>query len=158
MTRICLLLVVYLSFGAVDQNTRLIKLPALHSMIEKGKNDIVVINFWATWCGPCVKEMPLFEKVFNSRKDIDIRLISMDLDLDTDPRKVWSFVERKKIASPVFILDEHDPNAWIGTIDQSWTGALPATLIVNRATKKRLFAERELKDGELEKLIDELKH
>jgi hypothetical protein len=56
----------------------------------------------------------------------------------------------------VLILDEQNPNSWIELIDKSWTGALPATIIVNSKTGQRKFVERELHEGELEKLIAEV--
>ena len=81
----------------------------------------------------------------------------MDIDLDPNPEKVYKFISRKNIQSRVVILDERDPNSWISKIDKNWSGALPATLIVNSFTGKRRFWERELHEGDLEKLIEEVK-
>lgn len=72
------------------------------------------------------------------------------------PEKVHKFVARKKIESPVLILDETDPNSYIGKIAAEWSGALPATMVINTKTGKRKFVERELREGDLEKLIDEV--
>jgi hypothetical protein len=65
---------------------------------------------------------------------------------------------RKKIQSKVVILAETDPNSWIDKIDKNWAGALPTTLVVNTKTGKRKLVQQELQDGELEKLIDEVKN
>jgi thiol-disulfide isomerase/thioredoxin len=141
---------------AAAQKAELIKLPALQRLIKNKEKKVSVINFWATWCGPCVKEIPLFEILNTERKDIKVLLISMDMDLDPDPEKVWKFVERKKILSPVYILNERNPNDWIDKIDESWSGSLPATLILNTVTGKRKFIEHELHEGELERLITDI--
>jgi thiol-disulfide isomerase/thioredoxin len=136
---------------------KIVKLAELKRVMETPGEEIRVINFWATWCAPCIKEMPLFEKLNRERKDVVVTLVSMDLDLDPNPAKVHKFVERKKIASRVLILDESNPNAYIDEIEKQWSGALPATIVINSKTGKRKFVERELHEGELEKLIDEVK-
>lgn len=111
-----------------------------------------VINFWATWCAPCVKEMPLFEKLHQENKSVKVLLVSMDYDLDPNPAKVKRFIERKKIESEVVILAEENPTEWIDKIDKNWSGALPATLIIGAGGKRKLI-QGELKEGELEKEI-----
>jgi len=139
-----------------QNKAEIIKLKQLQEHIQAPTDHIKVINFWATWCAPCVKEMPLFEELNATRTDVKVTLVSMDLDLDSNPEKVYRFIDRRKIKSQVFILDEQNPNAWIDKIDKTWSGALPATLIINGATGKRKFVERELHEGDLEKLIAEL--
>ena len=134
---------------------QLVKLPELQKLIHE-PGLVKVVNFWATWCGPCVKEMPFFEKLNNEDKNIEVILVSMDYDLDPDPAKVKRFIERKKILSKVVILAEENPNEWIEKIDNSWTGALPSTLVVNPQSGKRKFIQGELKEGDLEKLIQEV--
>ncbi len=141
---------------AFCQAKDLIRIDQLQSEIQSEKDRIQVVNFWATWCAPCLKELPLFEKLNAERSDVRVRLVSLDLDLDPNPEKVRNFVVRKKIKSEVIILDEKNPNEWIDKIDKSWTGALPATLVINNKTGKRKFVEKELHPGELEKLIAEV--
>ena len=145
-----------ISAGAWAQ-PKVVKLPELEKIIKTESDQIQVINFWATWCGPCVKEMPLIENVARQRTDARITLVSLDLELDANPEKVFRFVERKGIQSTVLILDEQDANSWIDKIEKQWNGSLPATLVINTKSKQRAFVGRELKDGELEKLIDSLK-
>lgn len=139
-----------LSWG---QGGELVKLDKLQQLIQAEKEQIQVINFWATWCAPCIKELPLFEKLTADRKDVRVMLVSMDMDLDPDADKVRKFVTRKKIQSQVLILNERNPNQWIEKLDKNWSGALPATLVVNNKTGKRKFVEKELHEGDLEKLI-----
>ena len=151
------LLFITISISGKAQQAKLIKLSQLQTLIEEKSDQIKVINFWATWCAPCVKELPLFESLNQDRKDAKVILVSMDIDLDPNPEKVYKFVARKKILSQVVILDERDPNAWINKIDKSWSGALPSTLFINTATGKRKFVEREMHAGDLEKFMEEVK-
>lgn len=143
----------YASFG---QPKDLVKLDQFQKALGDEKERVQVINFWATWCAPCLKELPLFEKLNEERKDVKVRLVSLDMDLDPNPDKVRNFVNRKKLKSEVMILNEKDPNSWIDKIDKRWSGALPATLVVNNRNGKRKFVEGELKAGDLEKLIAEV--
>jgi thiol-disulfide isomerase/thioredoxin len=145
------------SHCCVAQTSLLVKVGFIKDLAEKKSDKIQVINFWATWCAPCIKEMPLFEKLNETRSDVQVTLVSVDLNLDPNPAKIHKFVERKKLKSTVYILDERDPNVWIDVIEKSWEGAIPATLIVNTNTGKRNFVDKELHEGELEKLIDQLK-
>jgi len=153
------LLAIFISFSlhGQAQKASLIKLDNLSREIETSRDQIQVYNFWATWCAPCVKELPFFEKVNADVKEVRVTLVSMDMDLDPNPEKVYKFIARKNIRSRVVILDEKDPNAWINKIDGEWNGALPATLVVNNKTGERRFVQKGLQEGELEKLIDEVK-
>ncbi|MBL7835462.1 MAG: redoxin domain-containing protein [Cyclobacteriaceae bacterium] len=157
MTRFIAILLFACSTAAIAQDqAKIVKLPELQELISSKGDKIKVINFWATWCAPCVKEMPLFEKLGQDRQDVQVTLVSMDLDLDPDPAKVYKFVTRKKLQSQVVILDEKNPNSYIELIDKSWSGALPATIVVNSRTGQRKFVEKELHEGDLEKLIAEV--
>ena len=139
-----------------QSKAEIVKLPKLQEILNSKSDKIKVINFWATWCAPCVKEMPFFEELHKSREDVEVILVSMDLDLDPDPTKVYRFIERKKLQSRVLILDEKDPNSFINKIDKHWSGALPVTIIVNGKTGQRKFVEKALHEGDLEKLIEKI--
>ncbi|WP_040496784.1 TlpA disulfide reductase family protein [Fulvivirga imtechensis] len=145
---------VVMSFSALAQKTEVIKFDRLQALMDKKGDKVTVINFWATWCGPCVKELPYFESVAAVRQDIEVYLISLDFVEKLD--RVNSFIERKKLKSRVLLLDEIDYNSWIDRVDKSWSGAIPATLLLNPATGKRKFVESELEEGELEQLIEEI--
>jgi thiol-disulfide isomerase/thioredoxin len=145
-----------LSAGLFAQEAQQIKLKDLQQIIASPSDNIQVFNFWATWCAPCVKEIPLFEKLNQENRGVDVTLVSMDFDLDPNPEKVYRFVARKNLHSKVVILAESDPNSWIDKIDKNWSGALPATLVVNTKTGKRKLVQKELREGDLEKLIEEV--
>lgn len=146
-----------LAFEALAQKPRIVKLDKLLQIMENRSDKIQIINFWATWCAPCVKELPLFEKLHNEgNPDINVTLVSMDLDLDPNPDKVYKFVARKKIQSEVLLLDEQNPNSWIDKIEKDWSGALPATIVINQKTGQRKFIEKELHEGDLEEYIKEV--
>jgi thiol-disulfide isomerase/thioredoxin len=155
------LLLIAINFTPISDNKskeiRVIKFEALNEIINNESDEIRVINFWATWCRPCIAEMPYFEalpKKING-SDIKVYLISMDFPEEVDT-KVKSFVERRNITSEVLLLDETDFNAFIDKVDSRWSGAIPATLIIHPKSGKRVFLEKELHEGELEKEIESL--
>jgi thiol-disulfide isomerase/thioredoxin len=147
---------IFLHSLLLAQDAEQIHLKDLQNAINTPSERIQVFNFWATWCGPCVKEIPLFEKLNQENKSVEVTLVSMDYDLDPNPDKVNRFVARKKIQSKVVILAETDPNSWIDKIDKDWSGALPSTLIINTKSGKRKLVQKELREGDLEKLIEEV--
>ncbi|HCW06377.1 MAG TPA: TlpA family protein disulfide reductase [Cytophagales bacterium] len=146
---------VFILYSSTVKGQELIRMPQLQKIINEGEK-IKVINFWATWCAPCVKEMPLFEKLNAENKNVKVILVSMDYDLDPNPEKVKRFIDRKKIESKVVILAEENPNNWIDKIDKNWSGALPTTLILNNANGKRKLIEGELDESLLNKTIAEI--
>ena len=142
---------------AQNPSVKTIKLDDLDKLISAQGPVARVVNFWATWCAPCVKELPLLEELGASNPDIEVLLVSLDLDLDPNVEKVVRFVERKQLRSQVVMLNESDPNSWIDHIDKQWTGAIPATLVINPFTGERRFVEKPLEEGELEKLVEDVK-
>lgn len=158
MERFCLIAALFfLTHLCHAQLAEVVNASDLQQRIAAERDKIQIINFWATWCGPCIKELPLFEKITSEgRPDVKVILVSLDLDLDPDPEKVYSFIDRKNIQSEVLLLNEPDPSSWINKIEPQWSGALPATVIINPKTGKRKFIGRSLREGELEEYLNEI--
>lgn len=139
------------------QKPEIIRKADLQALMADKTQTIQVINFWATWCGPCIKELPFFENLTKqARPDVKVTLVSLDLELDPDPEKVYKFVAKRNIRSQVLLLDEPDPNSWINQIEPQWSGSLPATIIINHKTGERKFLGRAIHEGELEQFLSEL--
>lgn len=138
------------------QGVKLIHFDDLQEIIDSDDSNVKVINFWATWCKPCVLEVPFFETISKkySQKDVSVYLISMDFA--SEKERVNKFVERKKLVSEVVILNEPDYDSWINKIDPSWSGSLPATLLVNAVTGKKEFYEKSFELAELQQKIERL--
>jgi thiol-disulfide isomerase/thioredoxin len=117
-----------------------------------------VLNFWATWCGPCVKELPAFDSLQAKYADqkVQVLLISTDFRKNVES-KLRQFIQQKGIQSQVVFLDERNPNDFINLVDPSWSGALPATLILSGRNKSFRFHEGELEYAELEKMLLEIR-
>jgi len=128
----------------------------LEPLLHKSSEKTYVLNFWATWCKPCVKELPDFEKIYADYKDKDVELVLISLDMPSMWKsKLEPFVDQHQLKGTVVILDDPKMNDWIPKVDPNWGGGIPATLIYNG--EKREFYERgftytELKE-ELEKFL-----
>lgn len=114
-----------------------------------------IVNFWATWCKPCVKELPYFEEIRENYKNNHVQVILVSLDfpekLDTH---VKPFIEKHKLKSKIVILDDVDSNRWIPLVSEEWSGAIPATVIYNKI--ERNFYERSFTYEELEAELNKL--
>jgi len=118
-------------------------------------NITYVINFWATWCKPCVKELPAFEKINEDYKDKNVKVILVSLDFPEKLKTgVEPFIEKYKLKSEVVLLDDEDANTWIPKVSDEWSGAIPATVIVKNDEK--FFYERSFTFEELEKEVNKL--
>jgi thiol-disulfide isomerase/thioredoxin len=114
------------------------------------KNDTVyVINFWATWCVPCVKELPYFEKLNQKYKSGKFKMILVSLDF---PKMIESrvipFIINKNLQAEVVVLNDPDANTWIEKVAKEWSGAIPATIIYKN--DKRKFYEQSFTEEDLE--------
>jgi thiol-disulfide isomerase/thioredoxin len=132
------------------QHVAVIKFPELQRRLARPTDTTYVVNFWATWCAPCVKELPNLEQLraANANKKVKVLLVSMDYASQLD-KKVKPFVKQRGLQSEVVLLNESDPNSFIDKVDPKWSGALPFTLIVNNKTRQRLTFEKELSQAEL---------
>lgn len=124
----------------------------LEKLLNKKDNKTYVINFWATWCAPCVKEIPYFEKLGQTykNKNVEVILLSMDFPNKADNILV-PFLEKKQYKNRIILLDDPNQNTWIPKVSKEWSGALPATLIYNK--KKREFYEQSFTYEELEAVL-----
>jgi peroxiredoxin len=92
--------------------------------LEQFRGDYILLNFWATWCPPCVKEMPSMERLQQKFKDKGIRVVAISLDKEPQA-KVAAFVARLNLSFPILL----DPDGIVS--DPYGANALPSTFILN---------------------------
>ncbi len=140
---LCYLLV---SPEAKAQDIRTVRWPELQSHLATPSARPLLVNFWATWCKPCVQELPMFLRAADTLKgQVDFLFVSMDFEQDRE-RKLVPFVTKRNFQSPVWLLNETDYNAFIDKVHPAWSGAIPATLLLSADRKEKLFFEKEYHD------------
>jgi thiol-disulfide isomerase/thioredoxin len=129
-----------LSLLAKAQNSpkaELAEFNELYDQINTQESDTVyVLNFWATWCAPCIKELPDFQAAMTEYGDKPVRFVYISLDDPSRTERVQGFIDKKAYQGQFFILKDPDPNEWINKIDPDWQGEIPATLILAPNEKK----------------------
>lgn len=140
-------LIVFFLLASVSfaQKPAVYKINDLLKRIHNNSDTIYVVNFWATWCKPCVQELPDFESFNRQNKPalVKIILVSMDFKEDMD-KKLMPFLEKNKYSSEVVLLDEVNGNDFIDKIHTKWGGAIPATYFTTKNKKKEEIFESKL--------------
>ena len=150
----------FLTFSMVTtapSQPRIIELPQLDSILNVHHDTTYILNFWATWCKPCIRELPYFEKIGEDQRDENVKvyLVSLDFSEQVDS-KLTPYLNENNIRQEVLLLDDTDYDRWINKVDPDWQGAIPATLIFNNRSGTRRFVQKELKETELIEIIKPL--
>jgi thiol-disulfide isomerase/thioredoxin len=150
-----LLLLLVPFFMTQTATVEVLKWPALEKHMTEKNGKIKIINFWATNCKPCVEELPHFEQLHRSfGNQVEVILVSVD-EASTAETKVNPVLERSRITAKVLLLDEVDANSWINKVDPTWSGAIPATVVIDQNNNRQLF-EKPLSYQELVKIIHDI--
>lgn len=143
-----------LFLGSVSaQTVKPLTINQLEERMKNGGDTVYVVNFWATWCAPCIAELAYFEQLQSSYKANPLKVLLVSLDMKSKLESVVQpFVKRNNLTNEVFLLNESNEQEYIDRISKEWSGALPATLVYNRKKNIRQFYEKEFSFAELEKI------
>lgn len=150
MKKFILVLSIFFSAHAFSQEVKIIKADDLQELMLSAENSLTVFNFWATWCAPCIKELPHFEEI-NQKENVKVYLVS--LDFQNQLERVKKFVTNKSLQSEVLFLDEKNPEEYMMKVSGEWTGAIPATLFVTDLGRT-YFYESAFSKADLEKTVN----
>jgi thiol-disulfide isomerase/thioredoxin len=159
--RLLLALLISITIGlasATAQKIEKIGIPELERILASPADQLHVVNFWATWCPPCVTELPYFEKLSKEFRDKGVKFILISLDFPRQiETKLIPCLEKNKITAEVKAMTNLDYNSWIEKVDAGWQGNIPVTLFFNNSGKTKYFHPTELTEKELRDLITKYK-
>jgi thiol-disulfide isomerase/thioredoxin len=143
-------------FVATDiysQQIKSVKVTELEKLIKESKRPLI-ISFWATFCVPCLQELPYFQDITEKYKSQEVSMLLVSLDLKGYyPDSIMATVKKHKIVQPVVWLNETNADYFCPKIDSSWSGGMPSSLFVNNATGYHKFFEESLSKEKFEKEI-----
>lgn len=121
-------------------------------LLHQDNDTTYVVNFWATWCKPCIAELPYFDQLAAEYKDEKLKVILVSMDFaDQLNSRLKPFIQKKNVASKVVVFDAPKPNQWIPKINEDWSGAIPATYIYRG--KEQQFYERSFEYEDLKNVV-----
>ena len=136
--------------AAYSQKVRKVQITDVEAYIQKADHPLVV-SFWATWCAPCVEEIPWLQSTVAKYADKKVELVLVSLDFQRDfPSKIESFIKQRKFEATFFWLNETNADYFCPKIDPKWDGNIPCTLLINNKTQYRRFFNRQLTDRQVE--------
>ncbi len=145
-----------MGFCALAQDIPMVKIEELKKVYTRPNDTTYVVNFFATWCGPCMMEIPVLNKFREDTKDTNIQLIMVSLDNSKSLRKLPMLIKKLKIKAPVYLLNESADYSWLPYIDKRWQGSIPATMVINVNRNKKAFFETPLEEGQLQFYLKKL--
>lgn len=116
-----------------ENKVRVVNYDQLEPYLQKSNDTVYLVNFWATWCAPCIKELPAIKSVEQKYADKKFRVLLVSLDFPKElTSRLEPFIKSKNITSDVFLLNDPNQNRWIDKVDTNWSGEIPFTLIYGK--------------------------
>ena len=146
-------LVFFVNSYAQKSEIQVLNFESFESKLNLSDDTTYVINFMASWCLPCIKELPAFEEIKQKYMNEKFKMLFVSFDFPENIEKsLKPLIKRFEISSEVIVLDEPDANSWINKVSQDWSGSIPATLVFN--SQSRSFYERSFTFDEIDSIIN----
>jgi len=134
-----------------------VNIQAFDQRLAAGADTVFVVNFWATWCAPCIRELPHFDALQKEHADKKLKVLLVSVDAPSRAKAALSdFLNDREVVCQVLHLNESKPHEYIDRIAPQWSGSIPATLVIPPSPGKRLFHEGEMSLNELQHWIKPL--
>lgn len=136
------------------QTVPILTFGAFEKYLHPESDTVYVINFWATWCKPCVEELPYFEQLHEKYKNKKVKVLLVSIDFKSQyEKKVVPFVQKNKLQAAVLLLDGEGNNDFIDKVNPQWQGTIPATSVLHAPSQTNAFYEKQFTLEELENII-----
>lgn len=125
-------------------------------ILKSNRGKVVLVDFWATWCGPCREEMPKLAALANQLRNRGFVLITISADDPEQEGEAYDFLQRQGIRMPAYIKHVKDDEQFINSIDRAWSGALPALFLYDRQGRKAASFIGETETARLKSAVEKL--
>ncbi len=125
-------------------------------LVASSRGKVLVVNFWATWCAPCRKEMPDLVALVGKYRAKGLEFVTVAIDEERDRKAVAEFLDRTKAPPPTFIKNFKSDEKFISQVDPRWSGGLPFTVVYDRAGRKAHVFPGEVNLKQLEAVLKKL--
>ena len=124
----------------VQTNVALIDSAKFQNIISNNNGSVLVVNVWATWCLPCVEEMPDLVEITDFYESESVKIIGISIDYPEEIQsKILPFIKNNKLNFPIFVNDFKNDEALINFLNEKWSGAIPATFIYDKTGVQKEF-------------------
>jgi thiol-disulfide isomerase/thioredoxin len=103
---------------------------------SKPDSGTLVINFWATWCGPCVREIPYFVRADTMLKGENVRFVFVSFDDVTEQKKAARFIKKTGLPGTQYLISSYNPDSLFEKVDPKWGGVIPYTVVIDASGKR----------------------
>lgn len=139
-----------------SQSLQKMKADELKAYISKSEKPLIV-SFWATWCASCNEEIPYFISTIREKYKGEVELVLVSLDIKSYfPARIASFAAKRNYDATIVWLNESNADVFCPSVDPSWSGAIPSTLMVNNKKQYRKFYESGISAAQFDKDVEEL--
>ena len=146
------MLVLLLNWSAAHAQipVQMVRITDLQEYISRSDHPLIV-NFWATFCVPCNKEIPYFQSTVARYRSQRVELILVSLDLpDYYPARIDEFARKQGYTARLWWLNETDADYFCPRVDPRWSGGIPSSLFVDNKTHYRRFFDRQLTEPQVD--------
>ena len=119
---------------------------AFTQVLASNKGNVLLVNFWATWCSPCRAEMPLLVQLERTHRSRGLRMVTVSCDEPEDQLKAGQFLAQHQVLQPAYLKRAAEDEKFIDFVDGKWSGALPALFLYDRSGRLAgsFFGETEI--------------
>jgi thiol-disulfide isomerase/thioredoxin len=133
--QILILLIFNLLFTNIQaQNVTIISSDSVLNLtkMKVDSNSTYIINFWATWCKPCVEELPYFKQIDTTLNDSNYHFVFISFDQVRSIKSVSKFVKMMELPGEHGLIEVENMNKFINSVSEDWSGGIPLTIVINK--------------------------
>ncbi len=133
-----------------------IKLNQIETLLSEKKQGLIIINLWATWCPPCVAELPHFGNIYKQYSGKDLHLYLINIEGKQSKEKVLEpFLKKNPLPCPVYLLEGGNPEEFEKVLKTEISGALPVTIIYSSEGKLIKKFEGSITETDIQSVLRE---